>query len=156
MGSVAKGGQPTKYKAEYARQAKKLCELGATDSDLADAFGVNIVTIWRWQGQQAGFCKAVKVGKDLADDRVERAFYHRAVGYDYEAEKVMQYEGEIVRASYREHIPADPGAALNWLKNRQPERWREKAQVEVTGGDAVIAILKAMAAQSSPQKLTTA
>lgn len=44
------------------------------------------------------------------------------------------------------HVPADPSAAMNWLKNRQPEIWRDKQQIEfaremvvtmdLNGGDA--------------------
>lgn len=37
----SKGGRPTRYKAEYAQQAYKLCLLGATDKELADFFHVS-------------------------------------------------------------------------------------------------------------------
>lgn len=34
------GGRPSKYKPEYAGQAKKLCMLGQTDAEMASFFGV--------------------------------------------------------------------------------------------------------------------
>ena len=42
-------GRPTKYKAEYAEQARKLCLLGATDMEMADFFEVSEFTINKWK-----------------------------------------------------------------------------------------------------------
>lgn len=119
-------GRPPKYKAEYAEQAKHLCKLGATDEDLAEAFKVHVATIYRWQSQYPEFCEASKVGKDMADARVERALYHRAVGYSHDAVKVMQYQGQPVIVPYKERFAPDTTAALKWLNNRKPEEWREQ------------------------------
>lgn len=133
------GGRPTKYKPEYAEQARKLCELGATDYELADFLKVDTVTIHRWRHAHVEFCNAVIAGKDFWDDRVERALYNRAVGYTFESEKLFNYQGEIVRAQTTEHVPPDVGAAMNWLKNRRPDKWREKQEIEHKGLNVVIA-----------------
>lgn len=133
-------GRPTDYKPEYAEQAKKLCEIGATDIELADFFGVDVSTIYRWKHVHPEFCEAVCVGKDALDARVERSLYQRAVGYTFESEKVFNYQGEVVRAPIREHVPPDPSAALNWLKNRQPDKWRDKQDVEHSGGVRMIPV----------------
>jgi hypothetical protein len=130
-------GRPTKYDPKYAGQAAKLVELGATDIELADFFKVDTATIYRWRNTHTEFCEAVIAGKSLADDRVERSLYNRAVGYTFESEKVFQHQGEIIRAPTREHVPPDPGAALNWLKNRKPDAWRDKQEVEHKGGITV-------------------
>lgn len=133
-------GRPTDYKPEFAEQAKKLCELGATDIELADFFEVDVRTIYRWRNSDEEFCQAVKAGKDSADDRVERALYQRAVGYTFESEKVFNYQGEIVRAPVREHVPPDAGAGFNWLKNRRGKDWREKQEIEHSGGVRMVAV----------------
>jgi hypothetical protein len=36
-----RAGRPTLYKPEYAEQARKLCQLGATNPNLADFFNVS-------------------------------------------------------------------------------------------------------------------
>lgn len=133
MNKDAQFGRPTAYKPEFAKQAKKLCELGATDKELADFFEVETRTIYRWRNQYEDFCQAVIAGKDRADDRVERALYNRAVGYTFESEKVFQHQGQILRAPTLEHVPPDPGAAMNWLKNRQSDKWRDKQDHEHSG-----------------------
>ena len=128
-------GRPSSYKPEYAEQAEKLCRLGATDPDLADFFGVNTTTIWRWAGRYGDFCTALKVGKDAADDRVERSLYQRANGYSFDAVKVFMPSGakQPVYAPYVEHVPPDTTACIFWLKNRRKAEWRDRQ--EVTGAD---------------------
>lgn len=132
---MAEVGRPTEYKSEYVTQARKLCEMGATDADLADFFGVSDRTIYRWAARYEEFCQALKAGKDVADERVERSLYHKAVGYTFDSEKVFQHQGEIVRAKTREHVPPSDTAAIFWLKNRRRDQWRDKQEFEHTGKD---------------------
>lgn len=124
----SKGGRPSKYKPEFAGQAEKLCELGATDEELARFFGVEARTIYRWQAQHEEFCRSLKAGKEAADDRVERSLYHKAVGYKHDAVKIFMPAGakEPVYAPYTEHVPPDTTAAIFWLKNRRKEDWRDR------------------------------
>lgn len=126
-------GRPSSYKPEFAAQAAKLCQLGATDFELADFFEVDTRTIYRWKNAEPEFCQAVIAGKEKSDERVERALFNRAVGYSYESEKVFQFQGQVVRAPTIEHVPPDPSAAMNWLKNRRPDEWRDKITQEHTG-----------------------
>ena len=130
---TADDGRPTAYRPEFAKQAQKLCEIGATDMEIAQFFGVHVSTIYRWKHSESAFCEALLVGKDKLDDRVERSLYQRAVGYSYNSEKVYQYQGEIVRTETIEHVPPDPGAQMHWLKNRRGDKWRDKTEVEHTG-----------------------
>jgi hypothetical protein len=147
-------GRPSKYKPEFAPIAAKMCELGATDAELAAAFEVDTTTIWRWQSAFPAFCNALIAGKTAADNRVARSLYQRAVGYTFDSEKVFNHQGTVVRAKTVEHVPPDPGAAKLWLCNRLPDEWRDTAKVEVTGKNgealqidataAVKALLEAM------------
>ena len=126
-------GRPTKYKAEFVKTAKKLCELGATDSDVAEALGVHVATINRWKSEHKPFCESLKVGKAEADNRVEMSLYRKAVGYEYEAVKIFQFQGEELVVPYTEIQHPDTTAAIFWLKNRMSEKYREKPEGE--GGD---------------------
>jgi Homeodomain-like domain-containing protein len=123
------GGRPSDYSPKFCQQALEMCERGATDMELAEAFGVSARTIYRWQAQHPEFCQALKGGKEAADERVERSLYHKAVGYTFDAVKIMQYEGEPVIVPYQEHVPPDTTAAIFWLKNRRAEAWRDKTEV---------------------------
>jgi transcriptional regulator with XRE-family HTH domain len=120
------GGRPSKYKPEYAQQAEKLTELGATDRELASFFGVSISTIWEWTSRHPEFSSSLKGAKAAFDDRIERSLAQRALGYSYEAEKIFNYQGEIIRTTYTEHVPPDPTSMIFWLKNRRRTEWRDR------------------------------
>lgn len=131
---MARTGRPPKYGATFPHQAKKLCELGATDEDLADFFNVSIRTIANWQRQHPEFLQSLKAGKEASDERVERSLYQRAVGYTFDSEKVQVLrDGKVVRVPTREHVAPDVTAQIFWLKNRRPEAWRDKQVVEHEG-----------------------
>jgi len=87
-----------------------MCELGATDDEVAKALGVCVRTLYRWQSQHPEFCQALKAGKEVADNRIERALYHKAAGYTYDSEKIFQNNGEVVRVKIIEHVPPDTTA----------------------------------------------
>lgn len=112
-----------------------MCELGATEREIAQAFEVSEETLRRWKHQHPEFCGAIKIGKEPADDRVEQSLFRRATGYSFESVKIFQYEGNEVVVPYTEHIPPDPASMFFWLKNRRPDQWRDKIQQEVTGKD---------------------
>ena len=71
-------GRPSKYAAAFVAQAVKLCRLGATDIEIADFFEVDVRTLYRWKGQHEAFCQALKAGKEVSDERVERSLFSRA------------------------------------------------------------------------------
>lgn len=133
--SKGKGGRPSAYQATFAKQAEKLCQLGATDPDLAEFFGVSLRTISNWKAEHEEFLQALKGGKEQADDRVERSLYQKAVGFEQDAVKIFMPAGasEPVYAPYREKIAPDTTAAIFWLKNRRPEQWRDKRELEHSG-----------------------
>lgn len=128
-------GRPTAYKEEFAKQAKKLSELGATDQETADFFEVDVRTVYRWKHSHDEFCQALKSGKSVADERVERSLYQRAVGYEQDEVKIFMPGGadEPVYAPFRAKITPDTTAAIFWLKNRRPDEWREKSHTELGG-----------------------
>lgn len=129
------GGRPTKYDSKYCEQAKKLCLLGATDIEIADFFGVNERTLNNWKKSHLEFLQSLKSGKMIADAEVASKLYHRAVGYEHPEVDIKMYEGKIIKTKLVKHYPPDTAANIFWLKNRQPEKWRDKHNHELTGKD---------------------
>lgn len=125
-------GRPTDYKEEFVKQAAKLSELGATDMEFADFFEVDVRTIYRWKHDHDDFCQAIKVGKEVADSRVERSLYQKAIGYEQDEVKIFMPGGaeEPVYAPFTAKIAPDTTAAIFWLKNRRSQEWRDKSTVE--------------------------
>jgi DNA-binding NarL/FixJ family response regulator len=127
--------RPSKFKQEFIAQAEKLCKLGATDMEMADFFEVEVRTLYRWKAENEEFCQALKVGKEEADDRVERSLYARANGYEHDEVDIRVVANAIVQTTIRKYYPPDTTAAIFWLKNRKQGEWREMKAVELTGKD---------------------
>lgn len=121
-------GRPGEYDEEKLRQACLYAKLGATDAEIAEGLGMDVSTIYRWYRQFPEFCEAVNASKDQQNSLVARSLYQRARGYSYKTEKVFS---NGFRAEVYEHIPADVGAALNWLYNRDPDRWKKSGEVQI-------------------------
>ncbi|WP_367871826.1 terminase [Luteolibacter sp. Populi] len=116
----------------YPNMAAVMCRLGATDEDLAEAFGVAVSTLNGWRKRHAGFAEALRAGKGVADEAVERSLFERATGFVHEEVHVSTYQGQVTLTPVRKQYAPEVSAAVFWLKNRRPERWREKA--EAAGG----------------------
>src|SRR6478752_2577276 len=127
------GGRPTDYQEDFPEKAYKLCLLGATNQQIADFFGVIEQTLYNWQERHPKFLEAITQGKLQADSEVAEKLFHRAKGYSHKAEKIFNNQGEIIRAEYVEHYPPDTQAASLWLRNRQPQLWRDKTETAHSG-----------------------
>ncbi|MGH6616855.1 helix-turn-helix domain-containing protein [Sphingomonas sp.] len=117
--------RPSTFKSDYVRQAQELYAHGLTDRELAEAFGVSRSTIFRWRAAYPEFAEATKLGKDVADDRVERALYERAIGYEEEAVSVYRPAGgeQPVIVRHKREVRPDITAALQWMRARRPAIW---------------------------------
>ena len=126
-------GRPTKYKEEYCIQAEKLCKKGFIDVEIADFFEVDVSTLNRWKEAHPEFRESLKDGKRHSDSKVEDSLYNRALGYEFQEVK-EELEGGTVTKTTRttRQLAGDTTAQIFWLKNRQPERWRDKQEVSNT------------------------
>lgn len=136
MADKNKGGRPSSYKKEYTEQAYNYCLLGATDKDLAAFFDVSEQTINSWKEKQPEFLESLKRGKEIADAVVASKLYHRAIGYEHIETITASYQGQITdKLDVIKHYAPDPTAAIFWLKNRQPDKWRDKQEVDLGNKD---------------------
>lgn len=127
---MAGRGRPTKYQKGYAEQAYRLCLLGATNEFLAESFGVAVSTIDKWLSEKEEFSGAVKNGREVADAKVGEALFQRATGYQHPDAHISNYQGDITETPITKHYPPDPVSMIFWLKNRRPDLWRDKTQVD--------------------------
>ena len=142
------GGRPTSFRPEFVDQARQLCQLGATDVEVARFFKVHPCTIYEWRATIPEFSEALRTGKSLADERIKRSLYQRGIGYDYKSIKTEErLVGKTLKLVKRttsiEHMPGDVGAQKLWLINRCPKEFREKVDVahevgpEMTAAEAL-------------------
>lgn len=133
--SKGKPGRPSSFNPALIPAIRLLCEKGATDKELAVAFGVTERTITNWKQERPEFFSVLKEAKAEADAEVERSLYERATGYSHEAVKMHVVDGQVVQTTYTEHYPPDATSMIFWLKNRKPAEWRDKTEVDLTVSD---------------------
>lgn len=134
-------GRPTKYKEEYNIQAYRLCLLGATDSKLAEFFEIAESTLYEWKLEYPDFSESIKKGKVIADAEIAEGLYNRAKGAKIKVQQAIKLKqvnyDQGKRLSEREtvevvdliqEVPPDTAAGIFWLKNRNPEMWRDKRE----------------------------
>jgi hypothetical protein len=142
-------GRKTKYKKEMCCKVKEFAEKGFINTQLAKALKIDRATFYRWQEKYSDFCDAVKEGKEIVDDLVESALLKRAIGFEYKEVKkitvpVEDEDGEGVSKKSKKTkviktetvtkiVPPDVSADMNWLKNRRPDDWRDKQDINLNG-----------------------
>ena len=124
-------GRPSKYTEKTADQAYRLCLLGYTDIELAKFFEIAESTLNRWKHDYPEFWECLKNGRENADAEVARSLYQRARGYSHREDKVFCQNGEIIVHETVKHYPPDTQAAIFLLKNRQPDKWKDKTEQDI-------------------------
>jgi hypothetical protein len=102
---------------------------GLSDDEMADIFGLSPKLLKNWKRQYPDFKKAIEHGRTLADARVVRALFEKAIGYSHPNEHV-HFDAEGVVSTYEniKHYPPDTGAIKMWLTNRQKEHWADRSE----------------------------
>lgn len=123
---TADGPLPVVYDPVFVDQARVLCRLGASDVELGQAFDVSASVVRAWRTHHPAFAEACKVGEKAADERVASALFNRAVGYSYDAQELVKTKDGVDLITVTKHAPPDLASCIFWLKNRQPNAWRDK------------------------------
>lgn len=109
---------------------------GLIDEQIAHNMGIAYSTFRDWVGKFPALSASLKKGKAPVDIEVENALLKRAMGYDVE-ETITDIEelagGKTKKhiRTVKRHIPPDTAAQIFWLKNRRPNKWRDKQDVSV-------------------------
>ncbi len=100
---------------------------GMSRGEIAEKIGVSVNTFRRWEKRNVGILEAVKMGRELTDITVENAILKKALGFETEEVKtVIKANGDEEITTVRKNVPPDVSAASVWLKNRRPDKWKDK------------------------------
>ena len=103
---------------------------GLTDEQIAVNIGINTSTLYDWKNKFPKISEALKKGKEVVDIQVENALLKRALGYDFQETRVEKSDKDGTKIIQTlKHIPADTTAQIFWLKNRRPDKWRDKPEM---------------------------
>ena len=82
---------------------------GLTDEQIAYNMGITAKTLYEWKNKYSDISEALKKGKEVVDYEVENALLSKA-------------------------LAGDTTAQIFWLKNRRPDKWRDKPQERTEEG----------------------
>lgn len=147
-----KRGRKSKYHTHVYHRLEEIghwCREGLTEEEICKRLGVSVSAFNNYKNEYSELMEALKVNREIADYRVEDALYMRAIGYEYEEETWEEFEierpylkedGTIVKTELRltkkvkKKQAPDTTAQIFWLKNRRPDKWRDKQELEHSGG----------------------
>lgn len=131
-------GYNPKYHVDWAWS---MAVKGATDQEIADAFGISRMTLHRWKREFPELKEAMENAKATADARVEKSLYKRALGYEMvETEEIAEVDDEGFRKvtavkTKTKQVAPDTMAIMYWLNNRKRGQWAQKQEVQVTASN---------------------
>ena len=102
-------GRPSKYKTHVLPRFDEIedwCRNGATDKEVAERLGIAMSSFSEYKKEFSEFSEVLKKTKEYVDGQVENALLKNALG------------GNIT-------------AQIFWLKNRRPNKWRDKVEPKV-------------------------
>ena len=105
---MRKRGRKTLFRQEMIEEAYKLGALGLTMDEIADFWCIHRASLYRWAKKHQDFSDTIKKGKEEADMTVVQALLKKAKN------------GDIT-------------GIIFWLKNRHPNKWRDRRDVEHSG-----------------------
>lgn len=114
---------------------------GLTDKQIAKNIGIAEKTFCVWKDKFESIATALKKGKAPVDYEVENALLKSALGHTVTVRKPVKVKVEKQKVGQgkvvEEHIeyvdeeiyvPPSNIAQIFWLKNRRPDKWRDKPQ----------------------------
>lgn len=111
---------------------------GLTDEQIADNIGISRSTLNSWKDKYSDISDTLKRGKEVVDRQVENALLKRALGYEY-TETTREYIPELdemkTTKKVTKRVAPDITAQIFWLKNRKPDKWRDKLNRDCSSED---------------------
>lgn len=117
---------------------------GLTNEQISKNIGINPDTLYTWINKFPEISDTLKKGKEVVDRMVENALLKRALGYKYDETTYEQSTDPetgmsrlVTTKVVTKEVAPDVTAQIFWLKNRKPEEWRDKQNIEHTGETGV-------------------
>lgn len=102
---------------------------GLTEEQIAKNIGISRSTLSEWKIKFPDIAESLKKGKEVVDIQVENALLKRALGYKHtEVEIIKSEKNGITTKTVTKEVVPDVVAQIFWLKNRNPDVWRDKPE----------------------------
>lgn len=120
---------------------------GATDEEVAEKLNISKTTLYKYVEEHFELSELRKRSKEIIDSEVEEALLKKSLGFTQTVKKAFKVkhvkyndngkriseDEEVVQADEEVYVAPSDTAMIFWLKNRQPELWKDKHEVEHSG-----------------------
>lgn len=116
---------------------------GLSNDQIAENMGIDRSTLYDWVKKYTDFADVLKRTKEVTVYEVEDAMFKAAKGYYVEETKtITNKDGKTLRVeTNKKWVPPNTTAQIFYLKNKDPENWRERNDVSVTASNGVMEAL---------------
>lgn len=132
------------YSDEILPKLEKLAAQGLNNKEIAESLAIGERTFYEWRDKYPQFAHSLKKYRGVANILVENALFKTAVGFDFQETTIERrrigkdpknpkewlYE-MIPVAITNKHIPGNPISQIFYLKNRMPERYKDKVETVI-------------------------
>jgi hypothetical protein len=105
---------------------------GLSEEQIAISLGISYSTFQRKKKDTEEIDHHIKRGRAKGVGTITNKLFQRAQGFYIEEEKVFCHQGEIVTHTIKKYFAPDLGSMAFYLKNRDPDNWKERHHVEST------------------------
>lgn len=153
LDAPSKRGRKNKYDTHVFPRLEEIahwCRDGLTEEEICQRLGVSHSSFAEYKKKYPELLDTLKKNKEVADYKVEDSLYMNATGYEYEEEtwervrvdppywseeeqQYIDYRLVLTKTVKKKKHP-DTTAQIFWLKNRKPQQWRDKQELEHSGG----------------------
>lgn len=106
----------------------------STDKEIAAALNISYSSFKGYKKKHAALAGALVSARAEPDYEVLGAFHRKATGCEIKEVVKERVNGKLVVVKeVTKEVPPDTEAGKFWLKNRMPDSWRDKQQLEHSG-----------------------
>lgn len=116
---------------------------GLTDEQIAKNLGISKTSLYKYKEEHIELFELLKKGKEIIDYEVENALLKKALGFKETVKKAIKVKNveysngrrlketeDVIMVDEEIFVQPDTTAQIFWLKNRKPDKWRDKQVVE--------------------------
>lgn len=123
---------------------------GMIDKDVSKKLGVSYSTFRDYMKVHPELATSVYESKEVADFKVEDSLYKAAIGYEYEEVKMLKElklgaDGKeefrtVEITTTKKTVQGSVSAQQFWLKNRVPEKYKDRIDTNISGSLGIIPV----------------
>lgn len=117
---------------------------GLVIDQIAENLGISKTTLYSYMKKYPELSERLKKGKEISDYQVENELFKKAVGFtrkekrpvkikevEYSNGKRVKETERIEMVEEEVYYPPELGAQVFWLKNRRPDKWKDKVEAKM-------------------------